>query len=221
MRTLTLTAITLLAIGGCGGEGEQPEGTTAEMGEPTTGGEMGEMNGMDGQAAARAVCPMEVQGTTVQAENVEGGAALVFMTSGDVDDLRERVRHYAAMQEAAGMRSEQMGMQGTTGPDATREEAGAKAADPMSEQQPGDMQTGGETPGAGGMEAADGMPQVNTRVEDVEGGARLIFIPMESTALDAVRTEVQDQALSLTGGQCPQMSPMPGGMEMEHGPGTH
>lgn len=207
MRTLTLTAIATLAIFGCGDEREQPEGTTTAPGEPTTGGEVGEMDGMDQQAAISAICPVEVQGTTVQAENVEGGAALVFMTSGDVEELRERVRHYAAMQEAEGMRSAQMGMPGTTAPPgADREEAGAKAAEPMGDEQQGEPQMGGGiAPGAGGTAATDAMPQVNTRVEDIEGGARLIFIPMESGALDSVRTEVQDQALSMTGGECPQM----------------
>jgi hypothetical protein len=57
--------------------------------EPGTG--MGMMGGM---------CPMQVLGTTVAAADVEGGAALSFTTStGDVNDLRQRVHHMAEMHD--------------------------------------------------------------------------------------------------------------------------
>jgi hypothetical protein len=51
------------------------------------------------QRALRDLCPMEVPGATVRAEDSETGATLVFTTSGiyggDVSDLRRRVREMA------------------------------------------------------------------------------------------------------------------------------
>jgi hypothetical protein len=42
-------------------------------------------------------CPMAVPGTTATAEEREGGAALVFTTTGDVAELRRRVTAMAEM----------------------------------------------------------------------------------------------------------------------------
>jgi len=42
-------------------------------------------------------CPMEVAGTSVRAEEVEGGAAMIFSTKGDVAELRRRVAAMAEM----------------------------------------------------------------------------------------------------------------------------
>jgi hypothetical protein len=51
------------------------------------------------QRALRDLCPMEVPGATVRAEDIETGAALVFTASGiyggDIADLRRRVREMA------------------------------------------------------------------------------------------------------------------------------
>jgi len=46
---------------------------------------------------AMAECPMHLEGVTVKADDVEGGAALVFSTSGDVEELRRRVKRMAEM----------------------------------------------------------------------------------------------------------------------------
>jgi hypothetical protein len=40
-------------------------------------------------------CPMMVEGTTVELRDAEGGVALVFVTEGDVDELRARVDRMA------------------------------------------------------------------------------------------------------------------------------
>lgn len=53
------------------------------------------MAGMPGNAPGD--CPMIVEGATVRAEDTEDGAALVFTTTGDVTDLRNRVGRLAAM----------------------------------------------------------------------------------------------------------------------------
>jgi hypothetical protein len=46
-----------------------------------------------------SMCPMTVEGTTARAEDVDGGAALAFTTTGDVAELRRRVAHMAEMHE--------------------------------------------------------------------------------------------------------------------------
>lgn len=43
------------------------------------------------------VCPMPVAGTTVEASDVDGGAALTFTTTTDVGELRQRVRRMAEL----------------------------------------------------------------------------------------------------------------------------
>jgi hypothetical protein len=50
------------------------------------------------------LCPMEVPGTTVVATEIEGGSSLAFSTTtGDVQDLRNRVRRMSEMHGQGGM----------------------------------------------------------------------------------------------------------------------
>jgi hypothetical protein len=47
------------------------------------------------------ICPMGVRGTTVAASDIDGGISLTFVTpTGDVSELRRRVRRMAQMHEA-------------------------------------------------------------------------------------------------------------------------
>jgi hypothetical protein len=46
------------------------------------------------------ICPMQVEGTTVTEADVDGGASLVFVTTGDVAVLRDRVTKMAAMHQS-------------------------------------------------------------------------------------------------------------------------
>ena len=81
----------LLGLAGCAasnGERGPTAANPAEAPGPRHGGGMMMDEGM---------CPMAVEGTSVTVEHVEGGAALVFTTTGDVADLRERVRGMAEM----------------------------------------------------------------------------------------------------------------------------
>lgn len=65
--------------------------------KPDDGRGMGMGMGMHAMhGAGKDACPMTVAGTSVVAEDVDGGAALVFHTTGDVAALRTRV---AAMVE--------------------------------------------------------------------------------------------------------------------------
>ncbi len=65
------------------------------------GGMHGSMMGGDqhhGQMGAMAdMCPMQIKGTTASAEDVEGGAAIKFTTTGDVAEVRSRIVKMAAM----------------------------------------------------------------------------------------------------------------------------
>ena len=48
---------------------------------------------------AMARCPMALEGTQVKEQDVPGGAALDFTTTGDIEELRRRVHHMPAMHE--------------------------------------------------------------------------------------------------------------------------
>ncbi len=76
---------------GCGSAsgGKAAPTTTVSRAPPPRHGEM---------AMARDMCPMEVAGATVTPDDVEGGVALAFTTSGgDVAELRQRVWRMGAM----------------------------------------------------------------------------------------------------------------------------
>ena len=96
-------------------------------------------------------CPMMVEGTTVELRDAEGGVALVFVTEGDVDDLRTRV-------------------------------------DRMAETHHQKM-----------MPMADATVQV----EDVNGGAQVVFKPAEPEQVDMMRLHIQKAAAELESGACP------------------
>lgn len=93
MRILRLIGMAILGatalLAGCAS-------TSSARSEPTTGtatapaheGGMSMMGGM---------CPMRVAGTTVTSAEIEGGVALAFTTTGDVAELRQRVRRMAEM----------------------------------------------------------------------------------------------------------------------------
>jgi hypothetical protein len=182
MRNWIVALIGSLALAGCSKSESEPE-TAQGAGEEraTTGGES--------QTAMSENCPMDVPGTTVQAEDVEGGAALVFMTTGDVDMLRERVRNMAEAEESHAMGAARMG--GQTMPGGTSDTtAGAKSGEEMDSA---------EARGTGTAPMLD----VDTRVEDVEDGARLIIIATNPADLDAVRDDAEQRAQQLTSGECP------------------
>jgi hypothetical protein len=191
MRTSILLILAALAFSGCASS--QPSGpgpaTASAQAQPEaphaqgmTGGMMnGEMMGGD----MAAMCPMEVKGTTAGAEDVDGGAAMVFKTTGDVAELRQRVAHMAEMhnQHHGEGHGPGMGMQGG--------QAGAGGA---------------EQSAHAGMMAGMMMPPSTARAEDVDGGARLILAPKDPADLNKVRQHVQQHAQQMASGKCPMMS---------------
>lgn len=82
------------ALAGCASTGgARSETVTNAEAVPNSPHEHGEGGGM-----MAAACPMQVSGTTVASTDVEGGTGLAFTTaSGDVGDLRRRVRQMAGM----------------------------------------------------------------------------------------------------------------------------
>lgn len=81
MMRLTLCA--LLAFTACGGGSKQaPDHTTMAMGSASAGDPS---------------CPLEVSATSISVEDTTGGAALVFVTTGDVAAVRTRAQALATM----------------------------------------------------------------------------------------------------------------------------
>ena len=157
-----------------------------------------------------AMCPMHVAGATVSAKDTDSGAALVFMTkTGDVAELRRRVRQMAEWhnQHHSGpmmMGAGQDGGYGMMG----RGRGMMGRGDGMMGRGDGMMGRGRGMMGGGMMGHGDGgygmaMVPATASVEDVEGGARLVFIPKDATQLATLRAHVQERATRMAPGECP------------------
>lgn len=142
--------------------------------------------------ANTARCPLAE--ANVKATNVPGGAALVFTTRDDVGALRSQVRQMAAMRNRMNQR---MG----AGPGAT---ARGGTGGGMHH---GGMHGGGRMMGHG----AGMMSMVPSRatVEDVPGGARLVFKPTDPDQLDTLRSQVRENAEAMRNADCPATSASP------------
>ena len=101
VRLAQCSLIVVLALGGCGNSpketrqlgvitAEPPCNTAVRLVPPHV---MAKTRAE--QATHEAHCPMRVSGTTVTSSDVEEGVALYFTTSGDVNELRQRVRELA------------------------------------------------------------------------------------------------------------------------------
>jgi hypothetical protein len=136
-----------------------------------------------------------VPGTTVQVDQIVGGAALTFVTTGDVEALRERVRNMAAMHDSHAMQGQARAIESARPDSADQPSAGAKIGD------------------ADDGVTAGGMPQdstartmavdADTRVEDVEGGARLVLVATNPGDVDTLRIQTEQQAQRMSGRECP------------------
>jgi len=122
---------------------------------------------------------MKVHGTAVDARDVDGGVALVFTTkTGDVEDLRQRVRHMAQMHgtNAAGMMT-------------TTTVSGVHST-------PAEVKIRREP-----------MPASTASAQNVERGARLVLQPKDPAQLPDLRRQVRTLAKSMAHlhGECPEM----------------
>lgn len=146
------------------------------------------------------MCPVEVPGTSVAAEDSATGGALVFVTTGDVAEVRKRVAAMAAMHND---HQAEMAANGGTMVGMDHGDMGAMKG--MDHAHMGHMGGAGGAGmgGAGGMDHAGMMAMMNSQVavEDVDGGARLAFTaqPADVAALQA---GLREHAQQLAGGTC-------------------
>ena len=147
---------------------------------------------------------MQVSGTTLRTEDTSGGVALVFLTSGDVSELRTRVRHLADMHNRmqGGSRSNNMQQGGATNAPPSSSMPGTGMYDTQGSGAPGGgsmgtdkhlrrrfdgMQQPSTQGGAHGM-----MPSSTARAEDIDGGAQLILIATDPSQTDALRQSARE-----------------------------
>ncbi len=191
MQFLKLPALFLsAALAACGGSARTAEPTTPSK---TT------------QAANDPSCPVAVAGTSVTVEDASNGAALVFVTTGDVGEVRKRA---AAL---ASMHNDQHGKMGALpdGSSAGGEHAGhdmsghaghdtcGHAGHDMSGHAGHDM-SGGEHAGHAG-----GMIGVHSKatVTDIEGGAKISFVA-NAADVAKLQSELRMHAQHLASGTC-------------------
>jgi hypothetical protein len=125
------------------------------------------------RAEAARICPVAIEGATVDVEDTADGIALTFRTpTSDEADIRARAAHMARMYELHGT-----GMRPGRGP-----------------------MSGRRGPGRGSMMR---LPAVTASVEEVAGGARVVLVPKDPAALDALRTQVREHRALMGSGQCP------------------
>ena len=199
---LAAAALLVLAIVGCGSDH-----TMSRESMPT--GSDGSNNGAGGdQADMMSMCPVTMPGTTVSVSNTETGVALNFVTAtGSVADLRQRVLHMAEMHNAHGGG-------GSRGVDGHAGERMDDHAGEMMDGHNGGMMGGecrGMMQGGGHGNGRMMMVPATATVEDIDGGARIVFLPRDPSTLENLREQVRQCAESVTDGDCP-MGMMRGGM---------
>jgi hypothetical protein len=217
MKRSILITIGSLALAACGSGQKDQASTTAQAGSTPPYGpgpeesvrraeqapETPEDQGAKGvrsmsQEDIAAACPLRVEGTSVRAEEAPGAIALVFTTSGNVDELRDLVGRMAEMHNQLHSGAQPHSAPGTRGEQppghAHGEEAGAGKGVP-----PGDVQGQG---GAVGEHRA--MLTSAARAEDSEDGAKLVFTPADPAHLEALREDIRHHAGEMTlSGKCP------------------
>jgi hypothetical protein len=251
MRSSIVIMIGALALYGCGGRQDERQNTTAQSEssmpaqgqDPTMHGDMhgqgSDMAGGTGAHEMAGMCPMGVAGTSAQTEDTANGVAVVFTTTGDVNELRRRVAHMADMHNQhhaqpghAGtmhgqVPAEVVGENGT-GHGGSHGVAGKEGA-------AGKAGTaGGTTPSGAGQGGSHGIAgqsltaeqqsiiaNTEARAEDIEGGARLVFTPRDPGQLTTMRDQLRLHAQQMAMEQCPMMGhAMPGQTDPNTGTST-
>ena len=178
-------AITLAAVGACGGS-SQPAAQQPKA-NPTT--------------AADPSCPVTVPGTSVAVEDANTGAALVFVTTSDVAELRKRVATMAQMH------NDHHGSMGPL-PDGSAPEGGHAGHDMGAGGGHAGHDSGGGHAGhdmSGGKHAghAGGMIGVHSKAaaSDVEGGATITFTA-NGAEVAKLQGELRMHAQHFSSGSC-------------------
>ena len=202
-----------LAVAACGGSsGSAPSPTTPKP-APTA-------------SAADPSCPVAVSGTSVTVEDAPNGAALVFVTTGDVAEVRRRAAelarmhndHHAAMgplpdgTEAGGGHAGHAGHGDPAGGDAHAGHGG-HAGHHMGGYHMGGHGGGGHAGHGGGGHAGHGggahaghmggMIGVHSKAtaSDVEGGAKVTFVA-GGADVGKLQGELRMHAQHLAAGTC-------------------
>jgi hypothetical protein len=156
-------------------------------------------------AASDPSCPVAVPGTSVTVEDTATGAALVFVTTGDVAELRRRVTTLAQMHNdhhgAMGPLPDGSGGGGHEGHEGHGAAAGGGGA--------GGHEGHGAAAGGGGHEGhAGGMIGVHSKAaaSDVEGGAKVAFIA-NGGDVAKLQGELRMHAQHLASGTCAMGKP--------------
>jgi hypothetical protein len=171
-----LLIVLSLALAACGGKST---GST----------EPGGAAGSGAAAVGDPACPAAVPGTSVSVEDTDTGAALVFVTTGDVADLRAR---------AAAMAKAHADAHGAMGPLPTGDETDGGGHHHHAGMEHGDAG------GGHAMHAMDGTmvaTHSNARAEDIEGGARVVYIAAPAQVA-ALRDELRMHAPHFASGSC-------------------
>jgi len=199
---------------------QQPPAAEAETQGGSTSSSTG-ASGLGAEKSSDSSCPMQVAGTTLRTEDASGGVTMVFMTSGDVTELRSRVRRMADMHNHMQSSS---GESGST--EKSRMNSSGATLNPMPGSGPYDTQGSG-APGGGTLGAQDGnnpqsttmaprdqhagmqagssmgtMPSSTARAEDIDGGVQLVLIAIDPSQTDALRQNVRQEAQQMASGQC-------------------
>lgn len=144
-------------------------------------------------AQLRENCPAALDATDVEVALSDGGIILTFTTdSGDVEDLRRRVRHMGDMYAVHDSRYDVIRWHRMDGDSAVEESGGARAG-----------LMGGDMPGMRAIEnERDHMPTVNVAVVDLLEGAEILLTPVEESQLDVLRVRGREHHARLSEGGC-------------------
>jgi len=188
MQVFKLPALFLsLAIAACGGGARSSPATTpaTETAEPSD-----------------PSCPVAVPGTSVTVEDASEGAALVFVTTEDVTELRRRVSTMASMhnEHHGSMGALPDGKDGGGGH--AGHDMGGHAGHDMSGQGSGGH-AGHDMSGTKHAGHAGGMIGVHSKAEasDVEGGAKITFVA-NGADVAKLQGELRVHAQHFSAGTC-------------------
>lgn len=191
MTRLAVIALTVTLIACAGSRAERGGSAEPQVKPAPTGtGDMATAGAPGGQASAMPkpsdmsrMCPMDVPDTTIPASDTPQGEALTFATtSGQVDELRQRVRALADMHN---------------------QHVSTAAPAPG----PGEPQGTGSAAGTEGAPHGHHMmpPPSRATVEDVDNGARVSIAPLNPSQADQLRAAVRMHAMHMQQHGCAMM----------------
>jgi hypothetical protein len=180
MRFLEVSSVLIaLALAACGAPAKSPAVSTAPKQEP-----------------ADPSCPVAVAGTSVSVEDAPTGAALVFVTTSDVAELRRRVSALAAMHNdhhgAMGPLPD-----GSDGGDHAGHDMSGHAGHEASSHAGHDMPAGKHAGHAGGMIGVHS----KATASEIEGGAKVTFTAAGADVAK-LQSELRMHAQHLASGTC-------------------